>query len=180
MLLYNGIVRGERFIATISMSPFHGYRFVRGQRCASSPLRDASFTGGGRERERAAMVHRVSMRSPRSDSFLRFSSSQRDSSSLLSRCTKISALEWILDKWFPRSHPLCSQKKKKKRKRKETKSLKPGTEKIGEQIDKSEAGSLNLEEIGRDDTGGPVLSPTRESGDHDPPRRSGAVARVDR
>lgn len=49
MLLYNGIVRGERFIATISMSPFHGYRFVRGQRCAS-PLRDASFTGG-RERE---------------------------------------------------------------------------------------------------------------------------------
>lgn len=138
MLLYNGIVRGERFIATISMSPFHGYRFVRGQRCASSPLRDASFTGGGRERERAAMVHRVSMRSPRSDSFLRFSSSQRDSSSLLSLCTKISALEWILDKWFPRSHPLCSQKKKK-RKRKETKSLKPGTEKIGEQIDKSGA-----------------------------------------
>lgn len=81
MLLYNGIVRGERFIATISMSPFHGYRFVRGQRCASSPLRgDASFAGRrerDRERERAAMAHRVSMRSPRSDSFLRFSSQRR-------------------------------------------------------------------------------------------------------
>ena len=49
MLLYNGIVRGERFIATISMSPFHGYRFVRGQRRAS-PVPRCIFYGDERRR----------------------------------------------------------------------------------------------------------------------------------